>query len=117
MTKLFATAIISIFLVGCSILAQPFDLTSEGFRATGSYDATNNGWSYTVAGDIPTPCHDLTVVPAVDSTGNAVTLLVTVIAPDPEVICVQSVEHKEVKGAFPANPTAKITLSVQNSDN
>jgi hypothetical protein len=116
MTKKLLTLISTILLVGCSLVAQPFSLTSEGFTATGSYQSSNT-WSYTVTGELPNPCHTLTIVPAVDSSGNEVTLLVTVIAPEPEVICVQSTQSVEEKGTFTANPTAKVTLSVQNSDN
>ena len=74
----------------------------------------NNLWTYTVSGQLPNPCYEVsTEVRVAESYPEQVTVLVTVTEPDADTMCAQVIQEYEYSGEFNASGEATVTLQVK----
>lgn len=74
----------------------------------------DNLWKYTVSGQLPNPCYEVsTEVLVAESYPEQVTVVVAVTEPDADTMCAQVIQEYEYSGEFNASRGATVTLQVK----
>jgi hypothetical protein len=89
-------------------------LEKEGFTLSADY-VGDNTWEYSIAGTLPTPCHEYTISPVVMESYPEQVVININISVDPEIMCIQVIQDVQELGTFNASDSAKIDLSVKTN--
>lgn len=126
--KIAAIALIVVAFAGCttantadqqssssSASATQPNVSQEGFTVSEITYQGDNQWTYTVSGEVPTPCHRITVDAVVaESYPEQVTIEVSIIEPEPDTICTQVITPVSEHGSFSASERATVKIRVEN---
>lgn len=86
----------------------------EGFEFEAEYMGESR-WDYKIMGEKPTPCHEVKHDSVIlESYPEQVTVNLSILSPEPDVICAQVEEDFEVAGLFQASKEAKVEFIVIN---
>jgi len=101
-------------LINDNIDKQPV-INEDGFSLQKQYIGGNN-WEYTVIGQLPNPCHSVSVEAMVaESYPEQVTINVNIIEPDTDMMCIQVIQDFEYQGTFSASENASVVLRVNTA--
>jgi hypothetical protein len=90
-------------------------IEEDGYTLRYVYESENT-WSYTVSGQLPTPCYETEVDAIVaESFPEQVTVRLTLTPPDDSVVCIQVTREFEVSGEFSASEAATVSFTVEEN--
>ncbi len=95
-------------------LGEPHTLTEENFVFEYTYKG-DNLWSYTVKGNLPTPCYSInTDAVVMESFPEQVIVTSRITPPAKDVMCAQVIQEVNEVGEFNASEKAQVTFKVEN---
>lgn len=88
------------------------DDSNEDYNLNANYIGDNT-WNYVITGYKPSSCYETQVSTIVaESFPEQVTVQLTLIAPEPEVVCTLMIEELKLDGTFSASEGASVKLDV-----
>jgi hypothetical protein len=90
-------------------------IEEDGYTLEYVYEGENT-WSYTVSGQVPTPCYETEVDAIVaESFPEQVTVRLALTPPDDSVVCIQVTREFEASGEFSASEAATVDFVVTDN--
>jgi hypothetical protein len=90
-------------------------IEEDGYTLEYVYEG-ESAWSYTVRGQVPTPCYETEVDAVVaESFPEQVTVRLTLTPPDDSVVCIQVTRDFEASGEFSASEEALVDFVVEDN--